>query len=252
MEGTHVAWNSVDWTLTQVEETIWRHAEGRPFGCRPYSLRRGGATHYFQLHGRFDSLLVLGRWQAASTARIYLNEGLAVLAELSLPWNPFQEISEANTSPVSLNLCPSLSIRRNLRRPGGDGINKRSSISTGNVLSKKGGVLSCLGLGQTLRWPVIPWPRVTLGLAEFPLGVFSGWGSTQKILLRGGDRFCFLLMFVHIYWQNRSCRAGQKRRVSMSLWKYGPVFKEEGEPKPFFTASFGFKSHPPLPQKGAV
>eukprot|EP00435_Cladocopium_sp_Y103_P016211 s3739_g4.t1 len=30
------------------------------FDFRPYSLRRGGATYYFQLHGRFDSLLVLG------------------------------------------------------------------------------------------------------------------------------------------------------------------------------------------------
>ena len=50
---------------------------------RPYSLQRGGATYFFQNHGRFDSLLVLGRWQSASTARIYLNERLAVLAEMS-------------------------------------------------------------------------------------------------------------------------------------------------------------------------
>ena len=58
---------------------------------RPYSLRRGGATHYFTLHGRFDSLLVLGRWQAAATARLYLNEGLATVAELSLPWTRFSK-----------------------------------------------------------------------------------------------------------------------------------------------------------------
>ena len=56
---------------------------------RPYSLRRGGATYYFQLHGRFDSLLVLGRWQAAATARLYLNEGLSVLAELRMNWTPY-------------------------------------------------------------------------------------------------------------------------------------------------------------------
>ena len=59
------------------------------FDFRPYSLRRGGATHYFQLHGRFDSLLVLGRWQSAATARIYLNEGMSVLTEMTLPWNRF-------------------------------------------------------------------------------------------------------------------------------------------------------------------
>ena len=52
------------------------------FEFRPYSLRRGGATFWFQRHGQFDRLLVQGRWQAAKTARIYLNEGLAMLAEM--------------------------------------------------------------------------------------------------------------------------------------------------------------------------
>ena len=56
---------------------------------RPYSLRRGGATHYFSLWGSFDKLLILGRWQAATTARIYVNEGLSVLTELKIPWTPF-------------------------------------------------------------------------------------------------------------------------------------------------------------------
>ena len=59
------------------------------FDFRPYSLRRGGATNHFQIHGRFDALLVLGRWQAASTARVYVNEGLAVLSNITLPWNRF-------------------------------------------------------------------------------------------------------------------------------------------------------------------
>jgi hypothetical protein len=55
------------------------------FQFRPYSLRRGGATFWFGKHGSFDKLLTQGRWQAARTARIYLNEGLAILAELKLP-----------------------------------------------------------------------------------------------------------------------------------------------------------------------
>lgn len=59
------------------------------FDFRPYSLRRGGATHHFQLFGSFDTLLVLGRWQAAATARIYVNDGLSRLAELTIPWTPF-------------------------------------------------------------------------------------------------------------------------------------------------------------------
>ena len=56
---------------------------------RPYSLRRGGATHYFQLWNSLDKLLLAGRWQAATTARIYVNEGLAVLSELKLAGSSF-------------------------------------------------------------------------------------------------------------------------------------------------------------------
>lgn len=56
---------------------------------RPYSLRRGGSTFYFGQHGSLDRLLVAGRWQNAKTARINLNDGLAVLAQISLKWTPF-------------------------------------------------------------------------------------------------------------------------------------------------------------------
>ena len=52
---------------------------------RPYSLRRGGATHWFSKHGSLDRVVVLGRWQAQKTARIYINEGLSAIAEMALP-----------------------------------------------------------------------------------------------------------------------------------------------------------------------
>ena len=55
------------------------------FGFRPYSLRRGGATHWFRHHGSFDKLLIQGRWAAQKTAKVYINEGLAILAELNVP-----------------------------------------------------------------------------------------------------------------------------------------------------------------------
>ena len=55
------------------------------FGFRPYSLRRGGATFWFSKHHSLDKILLQGRWQAPKTARIYLNEGLAILAEMKLP-----------------------------------------------------------------------------------------------------------------------------------------------------------------------
>lgn len=62
------------------------------FGFRPYSLRRGGATFFFTKHGSMDRLMIQGRWVAQKTARIYINSGLATLAELKLPkkrLNPF-------------------------------------------------------------------------------------------------------------------------------------------------------------------
>ena len=52
------------------------------FEFRPYSLRRGGATWYFSKFNSLDKVMVMGRWQAARTARLYLNEGLATLAEM--------------------------------------------------------------------------------------------------------------------------------------------------------------------------
>ena len=55
------------------------------FNFRPYSLRRGGATHWFSKHSNLDKVVVLGRWQAQRTARLYINEGLSVIAEMAVP-----------------------------------------------------------------------------------------------------------------------------------------------------------------------
>ena len=57
------------------------------FLFRPYSLRRGGSTFWFGRHGNFDKLMQLGRWQALRSARLYLNDGLAMQASLRLPRN---------------------------------------------------------------------------------------------------------------------------------------------------------------------
>ena len=72
---------------------------------RPYSLRRGGATWWFSKHHSLDKILLQGRWAAPKTARIYLNEGLSMLAEMVLPlpippWLLFS-MSFSNTVPVS-------------------------------------------------------------------------------------------------------------------------------------------------------
>eukprot|EP00438_Fugacium_kawagutii_P029122 Skav233719 [mRNA] locus=scaffold2120:365768:377109:+ [translate_table: standard] len=51
---------------------------------RPYSLRRGGATDVFKKQPQLDKLLILGRWQSARTARLYLNEGMAAIQHVCM------------------------------------------------------------------------------------------------------------------------------------------------------------------------
>ena len=95
------------------------------FQFRPYSLRRGGATHWFHKHGSFDRLLIQGRWQGQRTARIYLNDGLSLLAETHLPWTASNKgyltiFHHAISHPLP-ELDPALK-----RRAGGTGKRKRS------------------------------------------------------------------------------------------------------------------------------
>ena len=41
-------------------------------GFRPYSLRRGGATHEMASHGLMEKTLIRGRWKNSNIARIYI------------------------------------------------------------------------------------------------------------------------------------------------------------------------------------
>ena len=54
------------------------------WGFRPYSLRRGGAAFWFVKLGSLDRILIMGRWSAVKTAKIYINSGLALLADLQI------------------------------------------------------------------------------------------------------------------------------------------------------------------------
>ena len=54
-------------------------------GFRPYSLRRGGATFWFSKHQNLDRILLQGRWSTQKSARIYINEGLAILPSMQIP-----------------------------------------------------------------------------------------------------------------------------------------------------------------------
>ena len=49
---------------------------------KPYSLRRGGATEDFRLHGRLDRALLRGRWKGHTAARQYILEGMEMATRL--------------------------------------------------------------------------------------------------------------------------------------------------------------------------
>ena len=51
-------------------------AVGLPAKFKPYSLRRGGASHYFKETGSMSKTMETGRWSDVKTAKIYVNTAL--------------------------------------------------------------------------------------------------------------------------------------------------------------------------------
>ena len=106
-----------------------------PLDLRPYSLRRGGATWWFCQHGNLDRVMLLGRWQAQKTARLYLNESRAVLTEMQL--GPFEHFLAPdskffrNSTPKSFETLEPLQSSRppaGTRRLGGRGKKGKKSL----------------------------------------------------------------------------------------------------------------------------
>jgi len=71
-------------------------------GYRPYSLRRGGATHWFQQTGSLDKTPVRGRWSSTKTARIYIDEATRELRRLKLELEAADKVEEHFRLYVSL------------------------------------------------------------------------------------------------------------------------------------------------------
>ena len=49
---------------------------------RPYSLRRGGATHLFQVTHSMEATLTRGRWESSRVAKVYISDALSYLPKL--------------------------------------------------------------------------------------------------------------------------------------------------------------------------
>ena len=75
---------------------IWKtalRATGVPTSYTPYSLRRGGATCWFQVTGSFDMVVDQGRWLNAKSCRNYISSALADLGSEELETSLIREIA---------------------------------------------------------------------------------------------------------------------------------------------------------------
>eukprot|EP00435_Cladocopium_sp_Y103_P030380 s2852_g7.t1 len=55
------------------------------FNFVPYSLRRGGATHFYIALQALDFIMVQGRWKDQKTCRLYVDDARAMLVNFHLP-----------------------------------------------------------------------------------------------------------------------------------------------------------------------
>jgi integrase len=51
---------------------------------RPYSLRRGGATHLFQVSHSMELALLRGRWESTRVAKLYISDALSHLPKIRM------------------------------------------------------------------------------------------------------------------------------------------------------------------------
>ena len=68
--------------------SVWAHVarclELDTMACRPYSLRRGGATHLYRRTGNLHVVAQVGRWSSLTTTRRYISDATAALAGIRL------------------------------------------------------------------------------------------------------------------------------------------------------------------------
>ena len=126
------------------------------FSFRPYSLRRGGLTFWFQQHNSLDKLCIQGRWAAQKTARIYINEGLAMLAELQLPWTPVTRRYLSTYTNACKAPIPKLDHTSKGGRSGGRGSKQKSQVR----VSKKALFSEFLGEMQKRQGRSVIFPRL--------------------------------------------------------------------------------------------
>ena len=71
------------WRFRKDFASLVQQAGLEQYCFKPYSLRRGGATELWRVTSNLGMVTLRGRWAHAKTARVYINDGLAVLAEIA-------------------------------------------------------------------------------------------------------------------------------------------------------------------------
>lgn len=152
------------------------------FEFRPYSLRRGGATWWFQKHHSLDRILVQGRWLAHKTARIYINEGLAVLTRTQINFKAptLRSYLQIYQNTLSNPRFSTLEPPADAGRAGGRGKNKgcrvKKRVKNAFFLCEPGYTTNFLGTSSQEVW-------LGLLVKEIESGLFpSGCGRVSETI----------------------------------------------------------------------
>ena len=65
-------------------DRIVKKADLQPYGFKPYSLRRGGATELWKRTANLQRVTLRGRWSSDKTTRIYIQDGAAQVTTMKL------------------------------------------------------------------------------------------------------------------------------------------------------------------------
>ena len=80
-----------------------------------HSLRRGGATNFFRVTGNLSATLERGRWISVSSGRIYITEGLSVMAHRKIEPTTAEKLIIASEALPGRGALEAATLNRNVR-----------------------------------------------------------------------------------------------------------------------------------------
>ena len=77
-----VIWSGTGTEFRQAFDSLLTFFNIHNYGFRPYSMRRGGATFLFKSTSNMEQVLIAGRWKSSTSAKNYINLGMATLTTM--------------------------------------------------------------------------------------------------------------------------------------------------------------------------